>query len=227
MLLKDRTILITSGPTFAPIDSVRSIVNRSTGRMGCAIASECLRQEAEVIFCAGKTSLVPREISPKLIIKHFETVSDLAELIQTNLQENRVDAVIMAAAVLDYVPEQTLDTKKSSDDDVWVIKLKRTFKIIEKIHEWNNNVLIVGFKLQTNVSQEHLISESEDLMKRSGAQMVLANKTEDISDKGHLGYLIERTDNGVIVSNPLKSREDVAIKIIERLAAHLNHWPQE
>ncbi len=220
MTLQGRTILITSGPTFAPIDSVRSIVNRSSGRMGCALASECLRQGARVIFCAGYTSLRPPADSENLIQKQFETVDDLTRLIQDSLQAYHVDAIIMAAAVLDYVPDTVYETKKSSTENTWTLTLKRSIKIIEQIRKWDKNVLIVGFKLETQISQKDLIARANDLMKRSDAAMVFANRTEDVSESNHAGFLVERSKESkeLRISEPLETREAVAQKIVERLS---------
>ncbi|RJP26582.1 MAG: phosphopantothenoylcysteine decarboxylase [Candidatus Omnitrophota bacterium] len=217
-----RQILITAGPTFAPLDSVRSIVNRSSGKMGCALAEECLRQGAIVHYCAGRTSLTPSSDSPALTIHSFETVDDLAALIQRCLATNRIDALLMAAAVLDYVPETMLENKKSSQDERWQITLKRSMKIIEQIRKWDTQVLIVGFKLETNITQDELIAKAEDLIRRSDAAMVLANRTEEVTEKNHSGILVERiNEREIIVSEPLSTREAVARKIVERLARHL------
>ncbi len=222
--LKGKTILLTSGPTFAPLDAVRSITNHSTGRLGTAIAHAILRQQANLYMLAGETSEAPDpDLFPRLHLQRFRTVPQLKDSMIQILQEQPIDTVIMAAAVLDYFPVERMRSKKSSHDDEWIIRLKRGEKLIEQIHSWASGTMIVGFKLESRISLEELTGRASDLMDRSGARVVIANRIEEIGDDRHIGYLIERKENSekLSVSKPLPTRETIAEALTVRLMDYL------
>ncbi len=226
--LHGKTILITSGPTFAPIDAVRSLTNRSTGRLGSTIAHSLMNRGAHVCLLAGETSWTPSMMYPKedcsAIDEHrFMTVDQLREGIQNILQMGKVDAVLMAAAVLDYIPVGNLEGKKRSDEDEWIIRLRRGEKIIEKIRDWAPDIYLVGFKLEAKITLEELTERALDLMRRSGARLVVANRVEEIRGEQHVAYLIEKTDDGKChVSSPLMTREMIADALTDKLIQKLN-----
>lgn len=222
--LADKRILITSGPTFAPLDAVRSITNHSSGRLGSAIASVLLKRDAEVIFLAGETSLTPQELYPDQDLHRlqripFRTVPELKEQIGRILSQTPIHAVLMAAAVLDYLPVETMPQKKSSREDEWIITLKRGEKIIEQIRRWSPQTILIGFKLEAQISYEDLIARAQDLMDRSDADLVVANRIEEIGLHQHVGYLVDRSVDapGFSVSSALPTREAIA----ENIAAWL------
>ncbi len=222
--LQGKRILITSGPTYAPLDAVRFIANRSSGRLGSVIAARLLDVSAEVIQLAGSNSVTveayweKEEGAYKVIF--YETVDDLKQLLKDYLQDESIDAVLMAAAVLDYVPVETVNGKKSSGDDEWNIKLKRGEKLIELLRNWSKETLIVGFKLESNLSIDHLKERAHHLMKRSDAMLVVANQVEDIDEARHIGYLVERDKktNSVSISASMESREEIAERLLERMS---------
>lgn len=226
--LTGKTVVITSGPTFAPIDAVRAITNRSTGRLGSTIAYTLMQRGARILFLAGETSLTPALLYPgedvsSIILGRFTTVPQLRDQLRKTLMSHPVDVVIMAAAVLDYLPVAVQEGKKRSSEDEWVIRLQRGEKIIEQIRDWAPDVFLVGFKLEARISLEELIERSDDLMRRSGAGLVVANRIEDISSERHVAYLIEpgsRSDPGR-VSEPLETRERIAQSLADRLALRL------
>ncbi|MBN2328722.1 MAG: phosphopantothenoylcysteine decarboxylase [Candidatus Omnitrophica bacterium] len=225
--LENKTILIASGPTFAPIDAVRGVANRSTGRLGSAIARELARRGARIHFLAGEGSMTPSLLDPdadRALIreKRFLTVDQLSQAIRHSLARRHFDAVLMAAAVLDYIPAGVVEGKKKSDADEWIVRLKRGEKIIEKIREWAPEVFLVGFKLEAGVSLEELIERSADLMKRSGAGLVVANRVEEIGGGRHVAFLIDQDrEGGHQASAPLLTREDIANSLGDYLAQHL------
>ena len=232
--LFDKQFLLTSGPTFAPIDAVRSITNHSSGRLGSAIAFALLRQGAEVHQLAGETSLTPLELDPdqdlsRLRVTRFRTVPELKELIRRTLSDHPIQAVLMAAAVLDYIPIAPVEGKKASNEEEWVVRLRRGEKIIEQIRSWSPDVLIVGFKLESRISREELTARAWGLLVRSDAKWVVANRLEEIRSDHHVGYIVERRDgeDRYSVSSPLNTREAIAEALVERLAATLNPKVEE
>lgn len=224
MNFTEKTILITSGPTFAPIDAVRSITNRSTGRLGSAIAYHLCQFGANVILLAGETSMTPLDCysgfqSNNLSIQKFYTVEELKNLIMSNLRQKKIDAVLMAAAVLDYIPVVHETGKHKSDRDEWTIPLKRGEKIIESIKSWSPESILVGFKLETKISLEELIRQAGNLIERSRSDFVVANRLEEIDSNRHVAYLIEPGEQpgGYRSSNPLYTRDDISLAIARKL----------
>ncbi|HQH70711.1 MAG TPA: phosphopantothenoylcysteine decarboxylase [bacterium] len=228
--LAGKRVLITSGPTFAPLDAVRSITNRSTGRLGCAIARSIRKHGAEVVFLAGETSQVPKAAGsagggrPLLLVERFVTVPDLKRLLMNHLTGRPFDAVVMAAAVLDYYPVESVAGKKRSDEDEWIVRLKRGEKIIEQIKSWAPDVFLVGFKLEARVSQEELAARAGDLIKRSRADLVVANRLEDIGAGRHEACLVEAdpAEGDYRISGSLHTREAIAEHLAARLAERLS-----
>jgi len=224
-----KKILLASGPTCAPLDAVRYIANRSTGRLGSAIAYELHRRGAELIHLAGENSFTSQQLHPGEDLSHirverFVTVEDLKDKLRRHLQEDSIAAVLMAAAVLDYVPAEPICGKKSSQDGEWIIRLKRGEKLIEHIRVWAPQVYLVGFKLETNITLEEMTARAIDLMDRSGAALVLANRLEEIENENHVGYLIERFADSkeCAVSPPLQTREEIAERLADRLSECLS-----
>ncbi len=226
--LSNKTILVTSGPTFAPLDAVRALTNRSTGRLGSVIACTLMRHGARVEMLAGETSVTPSMLFPGEDLSgiresRFYTVDQLRDGIRERLTRQKIDVVCMAAAVLDYIPVGALEGKKRSDEEEWVIRLRRGEKIIERIREWAPEVLLVGFKLESQISLEDLRDRASDLMRRSGARLVVANRVEEIEAERHVAYLMElqEADGVCSVSAPLLSRESIAEALADRLAKTL------
>jgi phosphopantothenoylcysteine synthetase/decarboxylase len=224
--LSGKKMIIASGPTFAPIDAVRSITNRSTGRLGCAIANALIRAGADVLFLQGETSASPLNPFPDtredcICVESFYTVQDLKQLLQKHIESGQFDAVIMAAAVLDYIPEPC-QGKKSSNDEQWTVTFHRGEKLIERIRDWSPSITIVGFKLESQISMPDLTVRALNLMQRSGAEIVVANRVEEVGDHAHIAYIIQKDDTHVSVTSPLPSREDIADALATQLALRLN-----
>ena len=116
-----KQVLITSGPTGAPLDAVRFITNRSTGRLGVAIAREFLRRGSIVTFVHGKGSLVPRPRSRRKLIAlrlvEVFTVDDLIDTMRREIKSSKYSVVIHSMAVLDYVRRAPLIDKKRADEE--------------------------------------------------------------------------------------------------------------
>ena len=167
-------ILVTSGGTSEAIDSVRSITNHSTGRLGKIITETLLASGHEVCLITTKRALKP-EAHPNLIIREINNTKDLLLEIQERVQDYQV--LIHSMAVSDYTPvymtgleevqassnleeflsRQNHQAKISSTDEVQVLFLKKTPKIISLVKEWNPTIHLIGFKLLVDVSEDYLI----------------------------------------------------------------------
>ncbi len=223
--LQGQSILITSGPTRANIDAVRFITNRSSGRLGCAIGTEALSRGANVTMVTGAGSRKPQKSSlttaawNRLSIEPIETVSDLIETLEQQLtQPPFYSAIVHAMAVLDYVPEQEQDTKVRSGKEEWVLRLKRTPKVIRQIKEWSPESYLVGFKLEVNKQNQELRRIASQLMDKTGSDLVVANDLTNIRDEHHPALLIG--DQGRIVAEP-QTKSDIASELCAVLARDL------
>lgn len=190
-MLRGKTILITSGPTRAPLDAVRILTNISTGFFGTLLAQEALRKGARVVFVYGKGSLTPPP-HRRLKCISVETNDDVENVLHTHLKKKRCSAVIHAMAVLDFQPQQIARGKIKTKRGAWILKLIPTPKIINAIKKWGPKILLVGFKLEVGVTQKKLFQSARGLLKTSKADFVLANRLTEGGDGKHKGFLLNK-----------------------------------
>ena len=184
-----QTVLVTSGPTRAPLDAVRFLSNRSTGRFGTLVASEALRRGARVTLIYGTGSETPQP-HPRLRLVPVETNLDLERALRGHLTARRFDAVIHGMAVLDFWPQALRRGKVVSRGGAWVIRLRKAPKIIRKIKRWAPGVFLIGFKLEVGVNERRLLERARRLLKESHADVVAANQLSEGEDQEHLSYLM-------------------------------------
>ena len=223
--MKEKRVLITSGPTRARLDAVRFLSNRSSGRLGCRIAVEALRSGAHVTMIAGPDSVVPQQsdLSEKewdrLRTEHIETVEDLLEVLEAECTgAPPYDAVIHAMAVLDYVPEEPSKAKVSSGREEWTLRLKPTPKVIRKIKEWSPDVSLVGFKLEVGTSDAELLAAGRDSLRKNRADLVVANDLAQIRNETHPALIIDH--EGEIRARP-GTKSEIARLLCELLSQRL------
>lgn len=211
--LKDRKIIITSGGTTEKIDEVRFITNRSSGKMGVALAEECYLRGAEVLLLRSKTSVRPRYLIKE---KVFNTAEELLQLIKVNIKNT--DLFFQTAAVSDFKVDQPIKGKLPSDNSV-NLKLIPQIKIIDQIKKMSSKTTLIAFKAEYGLSEEKLIEEASKKLKESKVDVVIAN---DISQKDR-GF--ESDDNEVYIISknrkvkkiPLTSKKEIAKQIIDFL----------
>ena len=217
--LKGKKILITAGPTYEKIDPVRFIGNYSSGKMGFALAEECACRGAEVTLIAGPVST---QLSPSLStrIKRID-VESCEEMYQAATKAYpECNAAILCAAVADFKPEQAASQKIKREKDDLVIRLKPTHDIaaalgaIKQPHQ-----LLVGFALETN---DEIANAQKKLQKKNLDFIVLNSLRNE-------GTCFQSDENQIsIISKEgqrdydKKSKQAVAIDIIDELAQHLN-----
>ncbi|MFX1238768.1 MAG: bifunctional phosphopantothenoylcysteine decarboxylase/phosphopantothenate--cysteine ligase CoaBC [Promethearchaeota archaeon] len=212
--MEGKKVLITAGPTREPIDEVRFVSNNSSGRMGIEIAKEASARGADVLLVKGKCLV---ETPDYLKVKDVITTNDFIRTVNNELKENDYDIFICAAAISDYSPTDCVEGKISSDDVKELhITMGLTPKIIDQAREVNDKVFIVAFKAETNVSKTQLIDRAYDRLKRSNANLIVAN---DVG--GEMGF--ESRDNEVWIVDkdkhvthvPRHSKRFVASRIID------------
>jgi len=211
--LSGKRVLVTSGPTRAPIDAVRYITNKSTGRLGALITEEALREGAEVTYIYGQGSELPqRRESASLRLVEVETVPELIEKVKQELEETNYHVVIHSMAVLDYVPEAPRRDKVRSGREEWQVRLVKTPKVIKMIRELAPWAFLVGFKLEVGTSEEELIGIAHRWILANKADLVVANDLLQIERGNHVGYLVN--PEGKVLARA-EGKEEIAKSLVE------------
>jgi phosphopantothenoylcysteine decarboxylase/phosphopantothenate--cysteine ligase len=194
-ILRGKKVLMTAGPTIEYIDPVRVITNQSSGKTGVLLASELVSAGAKVTFIYGPGTEPPPKGAK--VIK-VETGQEMLNAVRKEMKQ-KFDIVILAAAISDYTIEKPSKTKINSDLDKIVLKLKRVTKIIYEIKKVQKDVFLVGFKAETNLPKEKLISEARKKLRESNADLIVAN------DIGLKKYKENPDYNNVIIVDSKKT----------------------
>lgn len=225
-------ILVTSGGTSEAIDSVRSITNHSTGRLGKIITETLLASGHEVCLMTTKRALKPKA-HPNLSIQEINNTNDLLLEMQERIQDYQV--LIHSMAVSDYTPvymtgleevqassnlkeflsKQNHEAKISSTDEIQVLFLKKTPKIISLVKEWNPAIHLIGFKLLVDVSENHLIDTARNSLINNQADLIIANDQTQISTDKHRAIFVEKNQLQVV-----QSKEEIAKLLLEKIQAY-------
>ncbi len=220
MSLTRRRILITSGPTRAPLDAVRFLSNKSTGRLGTLIAEAAVQAGAEVTFVYGRVSETPTVRGGQrdhLRLLSIDTVHDLIVVFTKELPTG-YDAVIHAMAVLDFAPAEVREEKTSSDLSEWVVRLAPTPKAAPLVKTLAPKTFFVGFKLEVGKEKEALIEIARAWAKKNAADLVVANDLRDIEQGLHVGYFV-RPDGRV--ESVAEGKEAIARALVDLLSRSL------
>jgi phosphopantothenoylcysteine decarboxylase/phosphopantothenate--cysteine ligase len=165
--LAGRKILVTAGPTYEPIDAVRFIGNRSSGKMGFAVAVEAAGRGAEVTVVAGPVGLPDR---PGIEVVRVESTDEMAGEVFGRYQG--VDAVVMAAAVADFRPGQAIEGKIKKDAGPPELRLERTVDILATLGKQKENQVLVGFAAET----EDPTAEGRRKLTEKNLDLLVANE---------------------------------------------------
>ncbi len=208
--LAGERILVTSGPTREPIDPVRYLSNRSSGKMGHAIATAALRRGAEVILIAGPTPLSP---PPGAVYVPVETAEEMREAALQHLGGATV--VIKAAAVSDYRARHASPTKiKSKKDEELTLSLVPNPDILKELASRKGGAFLVGFAAETDDVRAHATAK----LKAKGVDLLVVN---DVSKRG-IGFEADENEVtlldrwGGAVDLPRTTKLAVADAILDR-----------
>ncbi len=188
--LKDIPILVTGGPTPVPIDNIRRLTNRFTGRLGTYIAEELYLRGAKVKLIHGQGSYTPPTYLPHKIVGTYDEY--LAEIMLELAHQYRFG--IFSAAVADYKPAQVFPGKISSGGALSKIDLVPTQKVIREVRAKFPSLEMITFKYQENISHEELINIAQTRLQQ-GYQMVVANRGEEHQATGtQVAYLVTKEE---------------------------------
>lgn len=213
--LQDKKIMITAGPTVESIDPVRYLTNRSTGKMGYAIAKMAADRGADVTLISGPTNITPPSNIKKLI--KIQSAEDMYNAIIDNFDENQV--IIKSAAVADYKPKAYSDKKiKKSNDDL-VIELDRNKDIAYELGKIKRDKILVGFAAETN----DLIENAKNKVNKKNLDFIVANDlTEEGAGFGTDTNIVKIIDKeGNINKYPQMKKDEVANVILDKVKSLL------
>jgi phosphopantothenoylcysteine decarboxylase/phosphopantothenate--cysteine ligase len=208
--LSQEKIIVTAGPNAEPIDPVRFITNRSTGRMGFAMARVAWRRGADVTLVSGPTSL----LSPRGV--RFCPVRTAREMQQAVLDHySQATMIISAAAVADYRPAHVAPQKIKKKEGDFVIEMTRNPDILGELRQQKGNRLHVGFATET----EHVLENALRKLHNKNLDMIVAN---DVTQEGagfahdtNIVTLIDRSEH--METLPIMSKDEVAHIVYDRL----------
>ncbi len=213
--LKGEKILVTAGPTQEPIDPVRVITNRSSGKMGYALAKMARRRGAEVLLVSGPTSLsLPREDIQLFSVK---TAEEMRRAVLSNIESCSI--VIKAAAVSDYRPKKVSQEKLKKTASSLSLELERTEDILEEIGKKKGNRIVVGFAAET----ENLLANAQKKLMEKNLDMIVVN---DVTKPG-AGFGVDTNQVKILLSSgeikdlPLMSKEELADRILDEIVSLL------
>jgi len=213
-LLRGRRVLVTAGPTYEDIDAVRYVGNRSSGRMGFAIAAEARRRGATVTLVAGPTRVEPPAVDSVLRVRSAAEMHEAVMRVASN-----ADVVIMAAAVADYTPASAVAGKTAKTDAPITLTLRRTKDILADLGSMRSGLgstgpVLVGFAAET----DDVIAKARAKRVGKKVDLIVAN---DVSqpDRG-----FDAASNAVTIVGedgehdvPLQSKDRVAGVILDRI----------
>lgn len=213
--LEGKKVVITAGPTYEPIDSVRFIGNYSSGRMGFAIAEEVANNGGEVVLITGPSSLKTNNNRIQRI--NINTAEEM--YIETNKHFPQSDVAILSAAVADYRPSTTYNTKLKKSDGLLNIELSPTKDILASLGKVKTKEqILVGFALETDNEVENA---KKKLFSKNLDFIVLNSLRDEGAGFSTPTNKVSIIDNSSIQEFPLKSKQEVAKDIIKKLISLL------
>jgi phosphopantothenoylcysteine decarboxylase / phosphopantothenate---cysteine ligase len=212
--LRGRRVLVTAGGTREPLDAVRFLGNRSSGRMGAALAAEARRRGAEVTLIASNLS-VPAPVGIDVV--QAPTADDVA---RETLARGDADVVVMAAAVADYRPADAVEEKRPKDDRPWTVTLEPTTDVLRELGaRRTNGQLLVGFAADRG---ERGLERAREKLSNKRVDLIVFN---DVG-RGDIGF--DAADNEVVLVSESGERriektakERIAAAILDEVAARL------
>ena len=211
--LSGKRVIITAGPTYEDLDPVRYIGNRSSGRMGFALAAEAARRGAHVVLVAGPTTVEPPDVAELVRVRGAHEMRDAVVS-----RADRADVAILAAAVADYAPAERSAQKIPKDDDTLTVELRRTPDILAELgarrQAAGGGPVLVGFAAETR----DLVARAAAKRERKHVDLIVAN---DVARQDS-GFDVDANEVTIVGPEgaealPLQSKSRVAMAILDRV----------
>lgn len=212
--MRGRRVLVTAGPTREPIDPVRYITNRSTGKMGFALAKMAKLRGADVTLVTGPVGLSPFHGVEMVPVTTAREMFD----VMTSRSDD-FDVVVMCAAVADYTPQSYMPQKMKKGDGELTVRLKRTRDILEYLGKnKREGQFVVGFSMET----ENLLDHSREKLIRKRADMICANTVAS----SVTGFAVDTNQVTLVMEDstrelPLCSKDETANLILDAVMERL------
>lgn len=210
-LAPDMKFLVTAGPTREPLDPVRYLTNRSSGRMGYALAGAARHEGHEVILISGPTVL---DVPPGVDFIPVETAQQMYEAVRDMLPG--VDVAVLCAAVADYRPVVCAEQKMKKGAERMVLELEKTPDILGSMRDvFGFRGVLVGFAAET----QNVLTYAREKLQRKQCDMVVAN---DVS-RSDIGFDSRENEVLLVFPNreealPKDTKEHIALHIVEHAA---------
>jgi len=208
---KGQKVLVTAGPTLEPIDPVRYITNRSTGKMGFAMAKMARRRGAEVLLITGPNHLsLPRRDIPIIEVK---SAWEMCEAVMDHFSDYHV--IIKTAAVADFRPKEMATEKIKKVDDHYLLELEQNPDILKELGKRKGDRILVGFAAETS----ELMENAQTKLKEKNLDLIVAN---DVTQPG-AGFAVDTNivriidAKGRVRNLPLMSKEEVADIVLDQV----------
>jgi phosphopantothenoylcysteine decarboxylase/phosphopantothenate--cysteine ligase len=208
-------VLITAGPTYEAIDPVRGITNRSSGKMGYAIAEAALARGAHVTLITGPVALAPPERANTIRVR---SAAEMYGAVMNDLDSATI--VVMAAAVADYRPVAAADQKIKKSGSSLTIELERTEDILEAVGRVKGSRVLIGFAAET----ENVVANARRKLEEKGADLIVAN---DVAS-AEAGFDVE-TNRVTLISAggasgwPLLTKREAADRLFDAILKIPSH----
>ncbi len=212
--LLGKKVLVTAGPTRESLDPVRYLTNRSSGKMGYAVAKAAARRGADVTLVTGPTDLPDLRFAKTV---HIESAAEMFEAVSCRAAEQ--DIIIKAAAVADYTPVQVADEKIKKKEGDLSIPLKRTTDILSWLGEHRREgQFLCGFSMET----EHVLENSRAKLARKKVDLIAANslRTAGAGFAGDTNVLTLITADSE-EELPLMSKEEAAHRLLDTIVSRM------
>jgi phosphopantothenoylcysteine decarboxylase/phosphopantothenate--cysteine ligase len=209
--LRGKRVLVSAGGTREPLDAVRFVGNRSSGRMGVALAAEARRRGAEVTLLAANLA-VPAPPGVELV--ETSTAADLEREALERAAE--ADVIVMAAAVADYRPAEALPAKRPKDTATWTLELEPTADVLAALGEHRRaDQLLVGFAAETGANG---LERAREKLSRKGADLFVLNDVAraDIGFDAHENEVTLLTAKGERTV-PKAPKDEIAAAILDEV----------
>ena len=216
--LAGKKIIVTAGGTREKIDEVRFITNKSSGKMGIAIAEECYLRGADVLLLRAENSVKPRYLIPE---KSFVTAFELQKLVKEYAP--KFDILFHVAAVSDFLPEKNVKGKISSKNSA-ALKLNPAPKIADQIKKFNPKIKLIAFKAEYGLTDKELIKVAQQKLKDCDADAIIANEVSK-KDRGFevdANEVIVALKDGKYKKIPLNTKRQIARSAIDFINKELN-----
>ncbi len=208
--INGKTVLITAGPTQEKIDPVRYFTNRSSGKMGYAIAREASKRGAKVILISGPTNLEkPDNVE-------FVPVISAAQMYKKVIERyEEVDVVVKSAAVADYRPKNIHDQKVKKQPSDWAVEMERTTDILQTLGDKKTKQLLVGFAAESENVDEY----AKEKLKRKNLDMIVANSIVQAGAgfQGDTNIVTIYKKDGTSKALPLMSKQEVSANLLNEI----------